>query len=257
MILRRLTQNLREQNWTAITIEFLIVVLGVFIANQVTDWNAHEADKRRGAAYLQQLTTDVQGNVVETRRLIGYYEAVQAGAARANTLLQQPSPNPRELVINAYRASEYAYGESSRATWDEIISSGDIALIPNTVRATIDGYYKLDGAQEVRSTFSNSPYRQLARRLIGYEVQAAMRAHCSDRNGDAGLIEGFVDGCELTGVTDGQIAASAHALERNPQVLADLRYQLSDLATAHDNFERDITRAQRALAALRAAGAHA
>ena len=80
MILRRLTQNLREQNWTAITIEFFIVVLGVFIANQVTDWNAHEADKRRGAAYLQQLTTDVQGNVVETRRLIGYYEAVQAGA---------------------------------------------------------------------------------------------------------------------------------------------------------------------------------
>jgi hypothetical protein len=257
MILRRLTQNLREQNWTAITIEFLIVVLGVFIANQVTDWNAHEADKRRGSAYMQQLAQELQSDLAERERLIGYYNAVQAGAARANALLQQAAPDPRELVIDAYRASEYAYGESSRATWDEIIASGDVALIPNAARLAADDYYEIDAAQEVRTTFSNSPYRQLVRRLISYDVQNAMRAHCSDRNDADGHILGFVATCSLEGVSDADIIASAHALERNPQVLADLRYQLSDLATAHDNLGRDITRADRALAALRAAGAHA
>jgi len=255
MFLRRLTENLRKQNWTAIAIEFLIVVLGVFIANQVTDWNAHEADKRRGAGYLQQLSQELQSDLQERQRLIGYYDAVQAGAVRANALLQQPSPDARELVINAYRASEYAYGESSRATWDEIISSGDVALIPNAARLAVDNYYKIDGAQDVRTTFMNSSYRQLARRLISYEVQSAMRAHCSDQNDAEGRIVGFVAACDLSGVSDAQIAASARALQRDPQVLADLRYQLSDLATAHENLARDITRAQNALAALRAAQA--
>ena len=33
MILRRLTENLRAQNWMAISIEFLIVVVGVFIGD--------------------------------------------------------------------------------------------------------------------------------------------------------------------------------------------------------------------------------
>jgi len=253
MILRRLTENLRKQNWTAIAIEFLIVVLGVFIANQVTDWNAHEADKRRGVVYQQQLTQELQADLQLRRRLLGYYSAVQAGAVHANALLQQPRPNPRQLVISAYRASEYAYGESSHATWDEIISSGDIALIPSSVKAPLDEYYKIDAAQEVRGTFSASPYRQLARRLISYEVQSAMRAHCSDLNDSAGRIMGFVATCDLSGVSDVQFAASARALQQDPQVLADLRYQLSDLATAHDNLARDITRAERALAALRAA----
>jgi hypothetical protein len=31
MILRRITQHVREQNWTAIAIDFVIVVTGVFI----------------------------------------------------------------------------------------------------------------------------------------------------------------------------------------------------------------------------------
>ena len=39
MILRRLAHNLREQNWTAIAIEFVLLVLGVFLGIQVANWN--------------------------------------------------------------------------------------------------------------------------------------------------------------------------------------------------------------------------
>jgi hypothetical protein len=37
MILRRLAQSLREQNWTAIGIEFVLLVLGVFLGIQVAN----------------------------------------------------------------------------------------------------------------------------------------------------------------------------------------------------------------------------
>ena len=40
MILSRLTQSMREQNWTAIWIEFVLLVGGVFLGIQVSNWNA-------------------------------------------------------------------------------------------------------------------------------------------------------------------------------------------------------------------------
>jgi hypothetical protein len=45
MILRRISENIREQNWFAVAVEFVIVVVGVFMGLQVQDWN--EARKER------------------------------------------------------------------------------------------------------------------------------------------------------------------------------------------------------------------
>ena len=58
MILRRLAQHLREQNWTAISIEFVLLVLGVFLGIQVANWNEQRADSARAQAYLVRLQDD-------------------------------------------------------------------------------------------------------------------------------------------------------------------------------------------------------
>jgi hypothetical protein len=39
MLLRRVIEHVREQNWLAVFIDFLIVVVGVFIGIQVANWN--------------------------------------------------------------------------------------------------------------------------------------------------------------------------------------------------------------------------
>ena len=50
MILRRLTEHLKQQHWTAIAIELVIVVLGVFIGIQVANWNEARRDHDRERA---------------------------------------------------------------------------------------------------------------------------------------------------------------------------------------------------------------
>lgn len=40
MILRRVIAHVKAQNWFAVAIDFVIVVLGVFIGIQVANWNA-------------------------------------------------------------------------------------------------------------------------------------------------------------------------------------------------------------------------
>ena len=45
MILRRFSQSLKEQNWTAIAIEFVLLVAGVFLGIQVANWNAARIER--------------------------------------------------------------------------------------------------------------------------------------------------------------------------------------------------------------------
>ena len=48
MILRRITEHVKAQNWFAVAIDFVIVVVGVFIGIQVS--NAARADRNREQA---------------------------------------------------------------------------------------------------------------------------------------------------------------------------------------------------------------
>jgi len=44
MILRRIAEHLKQQHWTGVFIELAIVVLGVFLGMQVSNWNAERAE---------------------------------------------------------------------------------------------------------------------------------------------------------------------------------------------------------------------
>lgn len=45
MLLRRVSAHIRKQEWTALGLDFLIVVLGVFLGLQVNAWNAERQDR--------------------------------------------------------------------------------------------------------------------------------------------------------------------------------------------------------------------
>ena len=60
MILRRITKHVREQNWTAIAIDFVIVVVGVFLGIQLGNWNTARAERAMERRYVLRLYDDMQ-----------------------------------------------------------------------------------------------------------------------------------------------------------------------------------------------------
>ena len=62
MILRRITKHVREQNWTAIAIDFVIVVVGVFMGIQLGNWNEQRGASAREAAFRERLIEDLTAN---------------------------------------------------------------------------------------------------------------------------------------------------------------------------------------------------
>ncbi|MDT8442536.1 MAG: hypothetical protein RQ723_12890 [Desulfuromonadales bacterium] len=59
MILRRVIEHVREQNWFAVSIDFLIVIVGVFIGIQVANWNDARRDREAEALYLDRLQQEL------------------------------------------------------------------------------------------------------------------------------------------------------------------------------------------------------
>lgn len=250
MILRRFAEHMRKQQWTSVAIEFAIVVLGVFIGLQVNEWAASQAAQRRGQDYAQRLIHDVDKDLRIHRELVAYYDAVADGAARADALLERPGRDPTALVVNAYRATEYLYAAQTRSTWDEVVSSGDIGLLPRAAVDDLSDYFAWDNARSSLDVLRASPYRKRVRSLLSHEVQQAIGEGCSDVRNQTERIVGFRQNCTLA-LSAGEIASAAEALRRDPGVRSDLRFQFSEINNARASLRGDIAHLERALAALR------
>ncbi len=84
MIMRRLAQRLKEQDWTAIAIEFVLLVLGVFLGIQVANWNEARQEHAREAGFLARLLRDFESI---DARLTQNAERWQSNLDSANRLL--------------------------------------------------------------------------------------------------------------------------------------------------------------------------
>ena len=67
MILRRISENLRSQNWFAVIVELFIVVIGVFMGLQVQDWNEVRKERIEERELLGRLYEETLG-LLETQR---------------------------------------------------------------------------------------------------------------------------------------------------------------------------------------------
>lgn len=63
MILRRVSAHVKTQNWFAVGVDFVIVVIGVFIGIQVSNWNAAREDRSNETLYLGYLAEDLQSDI--------------------------------------------------------------------------------------------------------------------------------------------------------------------------------------------------
>ena len=58
MILRRISNAFRRQDWVTVVIEIGIVVIGLLIGLQINNWNEARADRAKKAAFLERLAID-------------------------------------------------------------------------------------------------------------------------------------------------------------------------------------------------------
>ncbi len=70
MLLRSISKHVKDQNWFAVGIDFFIVVVGVFVGIQVSNWNQLNIDRKDESVLLHDLHTDVESVQNLSKRLI-------------------------------------------------------------------------------------------------------------------------------------------------------------------------------------------
>jgi 6-phosphofructokinase len=68
MLLRRVIEHVKTQNWTAVALDFVIVVVGVFIGIQVSNWNERLAERDTEARLLTYLAEDLRADMAAIER---------------------------------------------------------------------------------------------------------------------------------------------------------------------------------------------
>ena len=228
MILRRVISHVRNQEWTAIGIDFLIVVVGVFLGIQIGNWNELRQDRARAEVYSERLMTELQAEFEYVTSHIEYNKSLRDASREAyRGLSEKEALDDETILINAFRATQYQWHERRRATFDELVSSGSLALIFNDVlREAANGVYNTPLFSLILAEGENSRYRTLFRMLIEPALYDDVSSNCGDRGYETeGVAVGLLTldyDCTLEASAD-EMAEGVRALRSDPDILKALR----------------------------------
>ncbi len=132
MLFRRVAQHVKAQNWTAVAIDFVIVVIGVFIGIQVANWNDARSENERIAAQLESFRTELILARDDFATSQAYYADRVEGVSILRHRLEQggdfPSDEFNPLVVSAIRGGSL---NMAFPGYEELTTTGAISKVSN------------------------------------------------------------------------------------------------------------------------------
>lgn len=188
MILRRLTQSLKEQNWTAIAIEFVLLVLGVFLGIQVANWNEQRREHALEAEYIARLQRDF--SAIDARLTINLTRWENTAAATIRLIndlgafRQRPAwPRVKAEMLRDLDATMGSRIPAPRAaSYVELLSAGRLGLLRDThLREALADY-------DTQAGFTLKAYDVLIQR-VDPQRPTLVRHMQFDRSADAAQLD--------------------------------------------------------------------
>lgn len=199
MLLRRIFEHVRSQNWTSVTLDLVIVVLGIFLGLQASQWYEHRQETALGDSILQRLSEEFLTISSEAAAAFEFHQEqasalsiVRQAVAAAIVAKDEQEHFARGLV----EAMSYDLGPSRSGTYIEILSSGQFRLIQDTeLRSALSAYDdKIQKADALFSIFQQNQRKH----------EAVFNRHFSRRTAQKHHFEGSPTGLMIT---HGELAA--------------------------------------------------
>jgi hypothetical protein len=233
MTLRTLIGRARDRDWMGVLVEIVIVVVGVFLGLQASNWNQDRQDSARGREYLARIDADLQGEIVllrdtlEFSRSVGAYGDGAIAYAEAGTLYKDSA---WQTLLAYYQASQVWPFRQPSTTFQEIRGSGELQLIRNAaLRARIAAHYGDNAGSHAMEVLGLLPkYREDVRGMTPWPIQRYIWAHCyrSDEN----KLQQLVD-C-ASPVSADEATAIITQYRQDAALTAELRFWLATVNTA-------------------------
>lgn len=160
----------------AVCLEFLIVVVGVYLGIQISNWNESRLEDERGARYLERIHTDLSSDLDRMDFSAAYWsKVIEFGTiaiayAEGGQLFEDSA---QATVLAFFQASQIMPYVTNSTTYMEMRSSGDLGLIDSGVlREQLAQYYTAGidaGASHLTQLVP--PCRESIRELTPFAIQ--------------------------------------------------------------------------------------
>lgn len=143
MLLRSITKHVKDQNWFAVALDFFIVVAGILIAFQITNWNEGRGEASRERVLLERLHGDFVQIIAFGNTVVPGSEAQPAATSGIIRAIRTDTP-PEDTVhfhglINI--SNQVFAPMPPSATFNELVSTGELSRISNqAIRIIISDY---------------------------------------------------------------------------------------------------------------------
>ena len=159
MLLRRISQHVKDQNWTAIALDILIVVCGVFIGIQVANWNEARQERVQADLMMERIVEDINsardlagGLINSNKRRVALGSEIVAFMEGQSTAVD-PTPEHCNALANLHNWAGLDYGIAS---FEELVETGQTALVrEDRVRRALAQYSLLLGKSEEVASGAN------------------------------------------------------------------------------------------------------
>jgi len=121
MLLRSLTKHVREQNWFAVALDFFIVVAGILIAFQITNWNEAKTNKVGVVASLERLDKEVAQNIDHIDHILVLFEK-----------------NHEDMNLGRDAINSCTYSPEAQAALERMFFHFTDDILPNFVTVALD-----------------------------------------------------------------------------------------------------------------------
>ena len=199
MILQKLASAIRRQDWFQVVIEVMIVIVGIYLGFQVTEWGEEQQQRELEKVYLERLVDDADASIAALEGNIGFGEVKSKSIERTYQLMlnHQVTEDNREEFTNDFENSRsFATMDVYLTTIDEIISSGQVTLIQSKeIRDAIGllrkEYEVQNRAQERASTGLERIYVDMNDLIKLDETGKLIQNPLEDLNGDGIILRKF------------------------------------------------------------------
>jgi hypothetical protein len=170
MILHRLAQHLREQNWTAISIEFVLLVGGGFLGIQVANWNESKNEAQRAQQNLERIASDLESDRASLqRRVVFWREVAEHGRAAIRYAATGEKREGRawKTLLSLHQASQRFPYVPMDTPYRERVSAGELGVFRSSdLRTALAIHYVKGSGSAANFLFRTEPeYRKLVRGL--------------------------------------------------------------------------------------------
>jgi hypothetical protein len=234
MLLRRITKHVKDQNWFAVGIDFVIVVVGVFIGIQVANWNDARTLQAQEHSYLVLLRDELVQNAERSADLLEYYTGVTEAGERALDFLKRDEAceaNCEDLLIDFFHASQLRATIFDQTAFREAVELGFPSN--NALRRELLKTYELIDSFGIVNLVS-PPFRETLREYLEPEAARLLWSECWEID-VATVTDTLTRGCaERLKTVDA--AGILQEIKRDPEIQGMLRFSLTQHLFAMQNY---------------------